>query len=194
VQTSEELWSALDSSGASARYALLLNSATIETLEPFFQVAAQVRTRPALIAPLIGDVNWRITLVGTALAVLVREETLTESMVERLVSGSWVAPQLAAGIASMPHAGAQLDPLREFLAQCTLESDPKSCMSAYAALSLLGDPIARTFDATPVFAELWKRDDVGCQQIAARWRGIWQIVGPYFRLRFGLHTDDDAVR
>lgn len=186
IRTIEELWAALDETGASARYSLLLNSATIESLEPFFQVAAAVRARTELVSPLIADPNWRITLVGTALAVLIRAKPLAVPMIQRLVDGSWVAPQLAAGIASLPQDESNLEPLRRLLAESTAESDPKTVLSAHSALSLLNDPVARQFDGGAVFAELWNRDTARCHQIAMRWSGKWQIAGPYFRLRFGV--------
>lgn len=191
LQSFDELCAALDQTGASGRYALLLHGATIETLEPFFLVGERVRARPELLLPFIDDRNWRVTLVGTALAVLIRSEQLVTAMVAKLVAGSWVAPQLAAGIASMGPGSAALDPLRQLLARCTMDSDPKTVLSAHAALALVNDSAAREFDATSLFAALWKRDGVRCHQVAARWRGIWQVAGPYFRHRIGASDTDD---
>jgi hypothetical protein len=74
IQTTDELWSALEQTGAAARYSKLLHLITIEGLEPFFEVAPRVMHKPEIIAPLILDRNWRVILIGTALAVLVRVE------------------------------------------------------------------------------------------------------------------------
>lgn len=191
VQTFDELCAALDQAGAFTRYTILLNSATIESLEPFFQVAERIRVRPQLLAPLIGEANWRVTLVGMALAVLVRAEQLVPPMVAQLVGGSWAAPQLAAGIASMGPGMVVLDPLRQLLTQCTIDSDPKMILSAYAALALVNDSAAREFGATDLCAALWKKDSTRAFQIAARWRGVWQVAGPYFRQRIGAHDPDN---
>ena len=144
-----------------------------------------------IIAPLILDPNWRVTLIGSALAALVWSERLVKPMVERLVQGNWIAPQLAAGIASLPSDNADLSQLRQLLESCDPTSAPKTVMSAYAALALKNDPVARSFEKTELFSTYWKLDDVHCYQIVARWRGIWQVAGPYFLRRIG--APEEAV-
>ena len=191
LQTTDDLWSALEQAGATARYSKLLHLVTIEGLAPFFEVAPRVMQKPDIIAPLILEPNWRVTLSGTALAVLVWSERLVQPMIERLVQGSWVAPQLAAGIAFLLGDTADLSPLRQLLESCKSTSDPKTVMSAYAALALKHDPAARTFERTELFSMLWRLDDVRCYQLAARWHGIWSVAGPYFHRRIG--TPDPAV-
>jgi hypothetical protein len=189
IQTTDDLWSALEQTGAAGRYSKLLHLITIEGLEPFFEVAPRVMHKPEIIAPLVLDRNWRVTLIGTALAVLVRSERLLTPMVEALVQGSWVGPQLAAGIASLP-GDADLSPLRRVLENCSPASDPKTVMSAYAALALKHDAAASSFESTGRFSTFWKLDDVRCYQLAARWRGVWSVAGPYFHRQIG--TADEA--
>jgi hypothetical protein len=189
IQTTDELWSALEQTGAAARYSKLLHLITIEGLEPFFEVAPRVLRKPELVAPLIRDGNWRVTVVGTVVAVFVRSERLAAPMVERLVQGSWVAPQLAAGIAFLP-GDADLSPLRRVLENCHPASDPKTVMSAYAALALKHDAAASSFESTWHFSTFWKLDEVRCYELAARWRGIWSVAGPYFHRQIG--TPDEA--
>jgi hypothetical protein len=63
-------------------------------------------------------------------------------------------------------------------------------MSAYAALALKHDAAASSFESTGRFSTFWKLDDVRCYQLAARWRGVWSVAGPYFHRQIG--TADEA--
>jgi HEAT repeat protein len=87
----------------------------------------------------------------------------------------------------------ELGPLRRVLTDSNEDSDPKTVLSAHAALSLLNDPAAREFDGSALFATLWKRDTARSHQIAVRWSGKWQVAAPYFRQRLGILEVDDAV-
>jgi len=180
-RTVDELCAALEKSGASERYSKLLNGITIEGLKPFFEVAPRVLARPELIEPLILGPDWRVTLVGTALAVLICSERLTAPMVEGLARGSWVAPQLAAGILSLPSENVDLSKLRAVLEGAGPASDPKHILPVFAVLEQRNDPAARAFRETDLFSALWKLDSARYYSLTWRWRGIWGIAGPHFR-------------
>ncbi len=180
-KSQEELLAGLESSGASARYTQLLQRTGIAELRPFFEVATRVQARPELLAPLILDDNWRLNIVGTALAVLIGSERLAPSMIDQLVRGSWAAPQLAAAIASVVTSKTDVSKLRDLLKRADAASEPKTLFSAFAALDLLGDSAAREFVRNPAFSELRQRDEAHFYLLAARWRGIWMVAGPYFR-------------
>lgn len=181
MKTTEELWAALERSGASARYAKLLHGLTLPDLQPFFECAAPVVARPEMTAPIILDPNWRVSAIGAALAALAWSEKLAAPLIDALGRGSFVAPQLAGAIASIPRPESELPRLRALLDH----GDAKTALSAYAALSLVNDPAASAFDKTPRFAELWAKDDVRCVALASKWRGIWSVAGPHFRQSIG---------
>src|SRR5262245_60741517 len=147
ITSTEALWNELERRGLTTLYAKFLHQSwwpqtPLQAIQPFAEVAAQVKVQPQLIAPLIEDTNWRVNLHGVALAILAGARSLVPLLARRLGVGSWIAPQLAAGIvllsrgddASDSRRVAELAELTALLRAATIDSEPKIVMSIYVVM------------------------------------------------------------
>jgi hypothetical protein len=167
---------------------------------------------PKIIKVLIRDTNWRLTLIGNAVTILLNASEFEEDLTWRLTHSTWVAPQVATGIALVSKGSALLaleellnkavqaypayetpripdgvEPTVEMLdtlfnqlvsEETPPECEPKTILSAYAALKFLGHPKAREFDQTAVFPELISADHDRCLTIAMSHWNFWKTVTP----------------
>ena len=140
--------------------------------------AIELKERPHLIKELIrGEGGWRPTLVGNAIAILLRAREFESDLIWRLSNWSWVAPQVAAGIAilSGPSTEKDLEPL---LKNAMEESDPKIVLSTYSALKFIGSPLAEEFESGQIFKTLKDKDRDSCLEIARTHWNFWKEVEP----------------
>ena len=114
--------------------------------------------------------GWRDTLIGNMIAILQRTPRFEVEQALGIINSSWVAPQLAAGFALTTHGESipLLEAFIELAIQDQYQQNPKSIMSAYAALKLLGSKKADIFEQTATFAELRSNDGDKCIDDAAR--------------------------
>jgi len=149
-----------------------------EFFSRFQKFAVAVKDDDRFISDLIRDRNWRATVVGVALGVVLRKFDLQADMIWRIANLNWAAPQLAAGIGFLDRGKgeSQLVPL---LNEATEDSNPKSVLSIYAALGFLGSPAAVEFENSELFAYLTEKDAWdNSVKIARRSWVAWKDVEP----------------
>ena len=147
-------------------------------LAKYRKLAVGLRTCPDFIRELISDRNWRPTLIGLAVVILLRAAEYQSDMVWRLVNWNWVAPQLAVAIAIVDQGRGE-DLLRRVVEEANEESNPKIVMSAYSALSFVNSPIAAEFEGSELFEHLRKADAWdGSVAIAKRHWEFWNAIAP----------------
>lgn len=138
-------------------YVLLKAPAWIEykahLLDVFVDLGRRLETNSELVRQLIRDNNWRYGMFGNVLAILQGDATFAIDMAWRIAQWSWAAPQLAAGFAILSD-GTVTTPLEDCLEVATEESCPKTVLSAYAALKLIGHTKATDFEKTPLIEHL----------------------------------------
>ena len=76
-----------------------------------------------MIRALIQDRNWRRVLVGNAAVILLRAGEFENDLFLRLAQGSWVAPQLAVGLALVSN-GSTVPALEKLIDEATEEESP----------------------------------------------------------------------
>jgi hypothetical protein len=149
-----------------------------ELLRKYRSLAAGLRESPEFVQELIRDKNWRPTLIGITVVILLRAVEYQADMVWRLANWNWVAPQLAVGIA-MVDQGRGINLIRGIVEEATETSNPKVVMSAYSALSFMNSPIAAEFESTPLFEHLTTADAWdGSMGIARRHWDFWNTIEP----------------
>lgn len=147
-------------------------------LNKYRELALNLRKHPEEIRKLIISLNWRPTLVGNAVAILLREKAFQEDMIWRLENRSWVAPQLAAGIAILDEGLAE-DRLIKILVSASDVSNPKTIMSTYSSLVFLKSPFAEKFEKTAIFERLKEKDNWDNSfDIAEHQYDFWRSVEP----------------
>lgn len=144
-------------------------------LNRYIELAVQLKESPEVIRALIRSENWRPTLVGNAVAILMRDSQFRGDLIWRLVSWTGVAPQVAAGIALVSDS-TSMPALETVLAEVSTESSPKTVLSAYSALKLCGSDEAERFEATPIYAALRAKDQHNCIGIAEQHWDFWKDV------------------
>ncbi len=173
----------LDDSPMSSWYLPLLglsigSAESDELLTKYRKLATGVRESPEFVLDLLRDNNWRPTLMGLTVVILLRAVQYQEAMVWRLANGSWVAPQLAVAVALVDD-GRGRDLVREIVETATEQSNPKVVMSAYSALSFMDSPIASEFKASPLFEHLKNADSHdGSLGVAKRHWDFWRAIEP----------------
>ncbi|HVK95973.1 MAG TPA: hypothetical protein VM571_14750 [Noviherbaspirillum sp.] len=189
IVTTEQLWNAIIDAKLTERHLSLMNmnwwpTPPWDALAPYARIAGQVGGEFESIRPLIEDANWRVNLYGTAIAVLADAKPIVASMVEQ-VAHSWVAPQIAAGIAILISDAeddvreAHLAKLHQIAVESSEDQEFKFAMSAYAALRPRGRKHASNFEQAPEFPEKW--------HIGSKWYDLtkmhyerWRVILPYF--------------
>jgi hypothetical protein len=143
----------------------------------FRELSIKLKSSPIIVRQLIRDDNWRPTLIGNAVAILLRATEFENDLMWRLSKPTWVAPQVAVGIAMLSNGSIETD-LRQLLAIASEESSPKMILSVYCALKFIGSKIANEFEETELFKRLKLKDQDDCIRIAeANW-SYWSNVPP----------------
>lgn len=155
-----------------------LNFATEEVIERIKNVALDLKKSPQVITELIRDANWRPTLVGNAFTILLREEKFQSDLIWRLENWSWVAPQIAVGIALIDKGSAEKE-LERILENASEDSNPKTIMSVYSSLKFLESNIAEKFEGNKLFNILKEKDywDKSID-IAEKYWNFWKEIEP----------------
>ncbi|MDQ6786224.1 MAG: hypothetical protein M3033_05325 [Acidobacteriota bacterium] len=149
-----------------------------EGLESYRKLALNLKDSPKLISELIRDVNWRPTLVGNAITILLRTKEFHKDLIWRLENGSWVSPQIAVGIALL-NANLAEKELNKIIENASEESNPKTIMSAYSSLKFLESNFAKKFEQTKLFEVLREKDSWDNSiKIAEQHWNFWKDIEP----------------
>lgn len=141
-------------------------------------LANDLKEKPKTIKGLITSVNWRPTLVGNAIAILLRDSQFQKDLIWRLENGNWVSPQIAVGIALIANSLAEKE-LRRIIENASEESNAKTIMSAYSSLKCLGSEFAKEFEQTDLFGFLKEKDSWdNSVSIAERHWEFWRNIEP----------------
>jgi hypothetical protein len=205
ITSTEALWNELEGRGLATLYTKFLHQSwwpqtPLQAIQPFAEIAAQVKAQPQLIAPLIEDTNWRVNLHGVALAILAGARPLVPVLARRLGAGSWIAPQLAAGIALLGRGDdpsdssgvAELAELTARLRAATIDSEPKIVMSIYVVMSYLDRTAAGDFASSSVFQRLWI-DGSNWYDLTLRHIHFWRVLLPHFMLDPDSQATDNGT-
>lgn len=144
-------------------------------LNRYSELAMQLKENPEVIRALIRDPEWRPTLIGNALTILLKDSRFQNDLIWRLVNWTWVAPQVAAGIAIVSDA-LSIPELEMLLANASDESNPKTVLSAYSALKLCGSYKAKQFETTQLYNALNAKDQDNCIEKVERHWNFWRNV------------------
>jgi len=147
-------------------------------MEKYKNLAIMLKDSPELISELIRDENWRPTLVGNAIAILLRAKEFQKDLVWRLENGNWVAPQIAVALAILNDDFAEKE-LKRIIENVSEESNPKTIMSAYSSLKFLESKIANEFEKTKLFEVLKQKDswDNSIEVAEQHWN-FWKDIEP----------------
>lgn len=141
-------------------------------------LANDLKEKPKTIKGLITSVNWRPTLVGNAIAILLRDSQFQKDLIWRLENGNWVSPQIAVGIALIANSLAEKE-LRRIIENASEESNAKTIMSAYSSLKFLESEFAKEFEQTDLFGFLKEKDSWdNSVSIAERHWEFWRNIEP----------------
>jgi hypothetical protein len=144
-------------------------------IKHYCTLAIKLKNNPEIVRELIRHDNWRATLVGNAMAILLRTSEFEDDLLWRLQNWSWVSPQIAAGIGILS-GGSAIPALEMILANASHDSDPKTILSAYSALQFLGSKKAKAFENNLLFDSLKSADDDNCIEVAKHHWNFWKIV------------------
>lgn len=110
-------------------------------------IASDLQNDPIQWRQLIRDNNWRCTLVGCSAALVIKYDQLYKDMVDRFLSRSWIAPQLAVALGLMHELKAvpEFERILSEDGQRVWATAPKITFSAYAVLKKLGHSAADKF-------------------------------------------------
>lgn len=148
------------------------------TLSKLKKLAIDLKRTPKTIKDLIVSVNWRPTLVGNAVAILLRDNKFQKDLIWRLEHGNWVSPQLAVGIALLDDGLAEKE-LRRIIENASEESNLKTIMSAFSSLKFLESKFAKDFEETDLFRVLKEKDSWdNSVNIAERHWEFWKNIKP----------------
>jgi hypothetical protein len=128
-----------------------------EVISRFKELAFNLKHYPNVIKELIRDLNWRPTLVGNAVVILLGERGFQSDLIWRLENWSWVAPQIAGGIALSDEGSAERE-LQRIIENASENSNPKTIMSTYSSLKFLESKTADEFEKTRLFEILKEKD------------------------------------
>lgn len=147
-------------------------------LKKYKELAFDLREKPAVIRKLIRAETWRSHLVGNAVGIILREKRVLKDMIWRLENRSWVAPQLAVGIALLDDGFAKKK-LQRIIENASEESNPKTIMSAYSSLKFLESEFANEFEKTELFNILKEKDawDNSIDIAKHQWN-FWKNIEP----------------
>ena len=122
--------------------------------------------------------DWRVTLNANIVAILQGDAVYVETLVEQIVKLSWVAPQLAAGVALLSPTDTvpQLEQLVHNAAKPTDGRQNKAVLSAYAALKLLGSDAAIAFEQNPIFHEFTSNAELDWPRLVKKHYHFWTDV------------------
>lgn len=147
-------------------------------MKKYRDLASKLKDSPEIISELIRDINWRPTLVGNATVILLRGKEFRKDLFWRLENGSWVAPQIAVGIALL-NANSVEKELNKIIKNASEESNPKTIISAYSSLKFLESEIANEFEKTTLFEALKEKDSWDNSiKIAEQHWNFWKDVEP----------------
>lgn len=144
-------------------------------LSRYSELTVQLKGSPKVIRALIRESGWRPTLVGNALAILLRGSEFQNDLIWRLVNWTGVAPQVAVGIALVSNTPS-IPELGMLLANASSESNPKTVLSAYAALKLCDSEKAEQFRTTALYDTLKAKDQHNCIRIAEYHWDFWKNI------------------
>lgn len=154
--------------------------------EVYTELARHLQAQPEITRRLLrGETGgWYSHLIGNVIAILQRNAEVSIELAQRIMEGSFAAPQLAAGFA-LTTQGDGVAELEQFLDTIHYEPSsslppdaPKKYLSAYAALKLLGTATADTFSQKPVFEQLTALDRDSCVGWTERYYREWKDVPP----------------
>lgn len=149
-----------------------------EFFKDFRKYAISVKDSTKFIGNLIKDINWRPTLMGNAIVILLRAKEFQKDMIWRLEKGSWVSPQLAVGIALIDDGFAETELIR-IIGNASEESNPKTIMSAYSSLKFIESEFANHFEKTELFLILKEKDAWdNSTEIAKQHFEFWKNIEP----------------
>jgi hypothetical protein len=147
-------------------------------IERLRKLAIGVKDSPNFIRELIRDKNWRPTVLGNAIVILLRAKEFQKDLIWRLENGSWVAPQIAVAIALL-NDGLAENELNKIIESASKESNPKSIMSAYSSLKFLKSKSAEEFEKTELFEVLKEKDSWNNSiRIAEEQWNFWKDIKP----------------
>lgn len=148
------------------------------TMNKYRNLAIALKNSPDIISQLICDLNWRPTLVGNAIVILLRANIFQKDLLWRLENESWVAPQIAVGLALLNDGLAEKELLR-IIESASEESNPKAIMSAYSSLKFLKSKVANDFQQTELFEILKVKDswDHSIKIAEQHWE-YWKNIKP----------------
>jgi hypothetical protein len=146
----------------SAYYLVLLNldwgtKGEAFAIEVFSELAWLLKASPTVTKAMFAAA-WRPQLVANVVVILQQASEFTDDLMQPLIQGSWVAPQLAVGVALL--ASQQAVPTLEAYWDLLLNSsthdkwDGKQVMAIFSALRLVGSPQAQVFEGSPLFKQL----------------------------------------
>ena len=147
-------------------------------IERLRKLAVGVKDSPDFIRDLIRDDNWRPTILGNAIAILLRAKEFQNDLIWRLENWNWVAPQIAVGIALLDEGLAESE-LQRIIENALEESNPKTILSAYSSLKFLESKISRDFEQTKLFEFLKEKDSWDNSiKIATEHWNFWKNIEP----------------
>lgn len=163
-------------------------------LNAYSDLARILRSQPDVLRKMLMESPWRPSLVANVVIILLRAQEFEKDLVQRLVQGSWIAPQLAVstGLISTGRQIATLeDSLDQLIARYQEYADNelgKHLMSVYAALKLIGSHRAVEFQNSTYFHEItpsevakdnWRHADNlrWVQLIQTQW-DFWSAIDP----------------
>ena len=140
------------------------------------KLAEELLIYPVIVCDLIRHPDWRINLIGNAIAILQQKSEFETDLAERLLGNyAWVAPQLAAGFALLT-SGKCVSQLENYLRKVddASEIDTKAVLSVYAGLSLIDNDTAQEFATKPIFAKLHSQDRHRCVRRTQNYYTYWK--------------------
>ena len=148
------------------------------TMNKYRNLAIALKNSHAIISQLICDLNWRPTLIGNAVVILLRAKEFSKDLIWRLENGTWVAPQVAVGIALLDDGLVEKE-LQRIIENASETSNPKTIMSVYSALKFLESKITNEFQQTKLFEVLKEKDSWDNSiKIAERHWEFWKNIKP----------------
>ena len=148
------------------------------TIDKCKNIAISLKDKPEKVGELVRELNWRPTLVGNTLAILLREHRVQKDMIWRLEKGTWVSPQLSVGIALLNDGSAEKE-LKRIIESATEDSNPGTIMSAYSSLVFLESQAAELFKQTTLFKKLREKDSRNNSiEIAQKHWDFWKSIDP----------------
>ncbi len=170
-----------------------VDKASEDWLPVFIELAHQLKAETDLVRQMLSS-HWRPSLVATSVILLLRSRDFEKDVVQRLLKGSWIAPQLAVciGLISLGQERAVLERhLNQLIVEHQANPDSelgKYLMSTYSALKFMGAQTAQEFENSPYFREVtpmvidqhnWQNADnfTWLRLIGSLWE-FWSAIPP----------------